>query len=278
MGRLDGKVAFVTGAARGQGRSHAVRLAEDGADVVICDICKDIETTAYDGATSDDLQETVDLVEARGVRVLAREVDVRDQAALDALVADAIAQLGSIDIVSANAGICAFGRTWEITEEQWRDVVDIDLTGVWHTTKAVIPSMIDAGRGGSIVLTSSCAGLQAVVNTAHYTAAKHGVLGLMKVLANEVGEYGIRVNAVVPGTIPTPMVRNEAVYRFFCPGVEHPTAEDADAGLRSMNLLPIRWLEEIDISNAIAWLASDEARYVTGVALPVDAGWVTKTS
>jgi SDR family mycofactocin-dependent oxidoreductase len=277
MGRVEGKVAFITGGARGQGRSHAVRLAEEGADVVIVDACEDVPTSGYAMATTADLEETAGMVEALGRRVLARRADVRDQAALDAVVAEALAALGPIEIVSANAGVANFGRSWELTDEQWNDVLDIDLTGVWRTTKALVPSMIEAGRGGSIVHTSSAGGIQGIQNFAHYVAAKHGVIGLMKTLANEVAQHRIRVNAVVPGTVLTPMVMNEPAYKLFRPDLESPTLDDVKDAMQSMHALPTPWLEPVDVSNAILWLSSDEARYVTGIVLPIDAGWINKS-
>jgi (+)-trans-carveol dehydrogenase len=277
MGRVEGKVAFITGGARGQGRSHAVRLAQEGADIVIVDSCEDVPTSAYAMATTADLEETAGMVEALGRRVLARRADVREQGALDAVVAEALDVLGPIEIVSANAGVANFGRSWELTDEQWNDVLGIDLTGVWRTTKAVVPSMIDAGRGGSIVLTSSAGGVQGIQNFAHYVAAKHGVVGLMKTLANEVAEHRIRVNALLPGTVLTPMAMNEPAYKLFRPDLEAPTLDDVKDAMQSMHAIPIPWLEPVDVSNAILWLSSDEARYVTGVALPIDAGWINKS-
>jgi (+)-trans-carveol dehydrogenase len=228
-------------------------------------------------ATPADLEETAGMVEALGRRVVARRADVRDQAALDAVVAEALDALGPIEIVSANAGVANFGRSWELTDEQWNDVLGIDLTGVWRTTKAVVPSMIDAGRGGSIVLTSSAGGVQGIQNFAHYVAAKHGVVGLMKTLANEVAEHRIRVNALLPGTVLTPMAMNEPAYKLFRPDLEAPTLDDVKDAMQSMHAIPIPWLEPVDVSNAILWLSSDEARYITGVALPIDAGWINKS-
>jgi (+)-trans-carveol dehydrogenase len=277
MGRVDGKVAFITGGARGQGRSHAVRLAEEGADIAIVDACADVPTSGYAMATPADLEETVAMVEAHGRRCLARVADVRDQAALDAAVAETLTELGPIEILCANAGVANFARSWELTDEQWNDVLDIDLTGVWRTTKAVVPSMLEAGRGGSIVLTSSAGGIQGIQNFAHYVAAKHGVIGLMKTLANEVAEHRIRVNAVVPGTVLTPMAMNEPAYKLFRPDLENPTLDDVKHAMQSMHALPTPWLDTVDVSNAILWLSSDEARYVTGVILPIDAGWINKS-
>jgi SDR family mycofactocin-dependent oxidoreductase len=277
MGRVEGKVAFITGGARGQGRSHAVRLAEEGADVVVVAACEEVPTSGYAMATTADLEETADMVEALGRRVVARQADVREQRALDAVVAEALDELGPIEIVSANAGVASFAPTWELTDDQWQDVIDIDLTGVWRTVKAVAPSMLEAGRGGSIVLTSSAGGIQGIQNFGHYVAAKHGVIGLMKTLANEVAGHRIRVNAVVPGTVLTPMAINEPAMRLFRPDIEHPTLEDVRDAMQSMHALPVPWLEPVDVSNAIVWLSSDEARYVTGVVLPIDAGWINKS-
>ena len=275
MGPLDGKVAFITGAARGQGRSHAVTLAESGADVVVVDIDHDIESVFYPLAREHDLDETVLLVEKTGQRALARTVDVRDSTALDAAVADTIATFGHIDIVSANAGIATtMVKTWEMSERDWQDVIDVNLTGVWRTIKAVVPPMIHADRGGCIVLTSSLAGLKGYSNIAGYVAAKHGVNGLMRTLANELGPHNIRVNSVCPGLIHTDMMMNQPTYDIFRPEIENPTKQDATEVFRSMQVLPTDWLEPRDVSEVIAWLASDAARFITGTAIPVDAGQI----
>ena len=275
MGNLDGKVAFITGAARGQGRSHAVTLAENGADIVVVDIDHDIESVFYPLSTADDLEETARLVEKTGQTVLARTVDVRDSDALDSAVAEAIATLGHIDIVSANAGIATtMVKTWEMSERDWQDVIDVNLTGVWRTIKAVVPPMIAAGRGGSIVLTSSLAGLKGYSNIAGYVAAKHGVNGLMRTLANELGPYNIRVNTVCPGLIHTDMMMNQPTYDIFRPEIENPTKQDATEVFRTMQVLPTDWLEPRDVSEVIVWLASDAARFITGTAIPVDAGQI----
>jgi SDR family mycofactocin-dependent oxidoreductase len=275
MGKLDGKVAFITGAARGQGRSHAIRLAEEGADIVAVDIGEDIDSVFYPLASGIDLEHTGKLVEDTGQRILARTVDVRDQAALDAAVTDALAAFGHIDIVSANAGIAtAMLKTWELSERDWQDVIDVNLTGVWRTVKAVVPAMIEAGRGGCIVLTSSLAGLKGYSNIAGYVAAKHGVNGLMRTLANELGPYNIRVNTVCPGLIHTDMMMNQATYDVFRPDLEGPTKDDATEVFRTMQVLPTDWLDPSDVSEVIVWLASDAARFITGVALPVDAGQI----
>ena len=276
-GRLQGKVAFVTGAARGQGRSHAVRMAEEGADIIAVDICEDIESvTAYDLATEADLAETVKLVEALDRRIVAEKADVRDIEALTAAVERGVAQLGRLDIVSANAGIVSYGTLAELPEQTWQDMIDVNLTGEWHAAKAAIPHLRAGGRGGSIILTSSDLGLKAAANQAHYVAANHAVIGLMRTLALELAADFIRVNALAPTAVDTPMVMNSATYRLFRPDLENPTADDLAGPAAALNALPIPWVEPVDISNAVLWLASDEARYVTGVALPVDAGVVIK--
>jgi SDR family mycofactocin-dependent oxidoreductase len=277
MGALDGKVAFITGAGRGQGRSHAVRLAEDGADIIALDLCDDaVATVGYPLATPDDLDETVALVEAKGRRAVKGIADVRDLAQVQAVVEDGLAQLGRIDIVCANAGIGTWAVAWEMTPEQWNDMIDINLTGVFNAARAALPSMVDRGEGGSVILTSSTAGLIGYANTAHYTAAKHGVIGLMKVLAQEAGPHGIRVNAICPTTVNTPLVINDATFELFAPDKENPGPDDVREPFAALNILDIPWIEPSDVSEAVAWLASDAARYVTGISLPIDAGNTAK--
>jgi len=273
MGRVDGKVAFITGAGRGQGRSHALRLAEEGADIVGIDACVDFETAPYPMATREDLAETERLVKECGGRVLVRQADVRYQSEIDAAVTDAVSAFGHIDVVCANAGIVAFAKTWEYTEQSWDDQIAVLLTGTWHTLKATVPSMIDAGNGGSIIITSSLAGLKGFANDGPYTAAKHGVVGMARALAQEVGEHRIRVNTIHPTNVDTMMIQNEAVRRLFRPDLDRPpTVEEFMGPATAQNLIPVPWIEPIDVSNAVLWLASDESRYVTGVALPIDAG------
>jgi SDR family mycofactocin-dependent oxidoreductase len=275
MSSLEGKVALITGAARGQGRSHAVTLAEAGADIVAIDIADDIATVPYPLATPDDLAHTGKLVAEAGRRVITREADVRSQSSLDAVVGEAVAELGAIDIVCANAGIGpTFRKTWELSEQDWQDVIDVNLSGVFHTVKAVVPVMIEAGRGGAIVLTSSLAGLKGYSNIAAYVAAKHGVNGIMRTLANELGPYNIRVNSVCPGLINTDMMMNQPTYDVFRPDLTNPSKADATDVFRTMQVLPIDWLEPRDVSEVIRWLVSDEARFLTGVAVPVDAGQI----
>jgi SDR family mycofactocin-dependent oxidoreductase len=278
MGRVEGKVAFVTGAARGQGRSHAIRLAEEGADIIAVDLCRQIDSVPYPMSTPDDLAETVKQVEALDRRIVASETDVRDGAALRAAVDDGVAQLGRLDIVAANAGIASTAEgTVGLTDQEWQDMVDVNLTGVWQTCKAAVPHLVRGGRGGSMILTSSAAGLMAYPNIGHYVAAKHGVVGLMKTLALELAPQNIRVNSLHPTQVNTPMIMNETIYRLFMPDQEHPAPDAFAAVSQEMNALPIPWVEAVDISNALVFLASDEARYITGVALPVDAGAIIKS-
>jgi SDR family mycofactocin-dependent oxidoreductase len=276
MGRMAGKVALITGAARGQGRSHALRLAEEGADIVAVDICAQVATACYQMPTADDLEHTVKLVEGLDRRIVAGQADVRDLAALQRVVEEAVAELGQIDVVCANAGIGSFLPALEIDEQTWDDVIDINLTGVWKTIRAALPPMIERGEGGAIVITSSVAGLMGFPNLAHYSAAKHGVVGVMRVLAQELAPHNIRVNTVNPTTVDTPMCMNETFFRLARPDLDDPRAEDMAEAMRGLNTLPIPWIDPIDVSNAVLWLASDEARYVTGVALPVDAGFCQK--
>jgi len=276
MARLEGKVAFVTGAARGQGRSHAIRLAEEGADIIAVDIASQIDTVPFPMATTDDLAETVKEVEALDRRIVASQADVRDYDAVKAVLDDGVAQLGRLDIVAANAGIVSFGTAEELTEQAWRDVIDVNLTGVWHTAKAAIPHLRAAG-GGSIIITSSGAGLKGTSNLAHYVAAKHGLVGLMRTLANELAADLVRVNTVHPGSVDTDMIHNQALYHLFLPNQRGEiTREHAVPAFQTLSALPIPWVESVDISNAVLFLASDEARYITGVTLPVDAGSLVK--
>lgn len=276
MGRVDGKVAFVTGAARGQGRSHAVRLAQEGADIIAVDFGTPdaYPWMSYRQAEPGQLDETVALVEKTGRRIVACRADVRDRDSLRTALDTGRTEFGDIDIVSANAGISPAGSvSWKISESQWADVLATNLTGVWNTTSVCVPSMIEAGKGGSLILTSSGAGTKGVPNLADYCSSKFGVIGLMKSLAAEVAQYNIRVNALTPGTVATDMVLNDGLYRLFRPDLENPTAEDAAAVfVDRVNLMPRPWVETIDISNALLFLASDEARYVTGQVFGVDLG------
>ena len=278
MGLVDGKVALVTGAGRGQGRSHALRLAAEGADVIAVDIAANsVETISYALASEDDLDATVKEVEAMGRRAVKAVADVRSLSELQQAADAGLSELGKIDIVCANAGIGSWAVAWEMTEQQWKDMIDINLTGVFNTVRATLPSMVERGEGGSVVLTSSTAGLRAYANTAHYTAAKHGVIGLMKVLAQEAGPHRIRVNAVCPTTVRTPLVINDSTFELFAPHLENPTEDDVREPFESLNILPgVAWIEPSDVSDAVLFLCSDAAKFITGVALPIDAGNIVK--
>jgi SDR family mycofactocin-dependent oxidoreductase len=269
-------VAFITGAARGQGRAHAVRLANDGADIIAIDICGPVsDSVTYPMPTSEDLAETVRLVEAAGRKVLAREVDVRDLAAQQRVVADGIEQFGRLDIVVANAGILSWGRIWEMSEEQWASVIDVNLNGTWKTIKAAVPAMIEAGNGGSIIIVSSSAGTKATPGNAHYAASKHGLVALTNSLAIEAGEFGIRVNSIHPYSIDTPMVQPEAMMEIFgkYPAFLHsfspmpfkPVAHDGKPGLQE-------FMTAEEVADVVAWLASDGSRTISGSQIAVDRG------
>jgi len=275
MGRVEGKVAFITGAGRGQGRSHAVRLAEEGADIIATDICAPVGSVTYPMSTLEDLEETAAMVRALGRRAYTAVADVRDSKALDAAVAGGIAELGGLDIVVANAGIASYAAAHEISEDSWDEMIDINLTGVWKTTKAVTPYLM-AQKSGSIVLISSGAGLIAPANLAHYVSAKHGVVGLMRALTNELGQYNIRCNSIHPTQVDTPMIMHEEIYKMFRPDLESPVKADIVEVSRNMNLIPVPWVEAVDVSNAVLFLASDEARYISGTTLTVDAGICVK--
>jgi SDR family mycofactocin-dependent oxidoreductase len=277
-GRMEGKVVLVTGAARGQGRAHAVRLAQEGADIIAVDLCAGIDTVVgkYPPATREDLDQTVVEVEKLDRRVVARVADVRDQAALDAAVADGVAELGRLDGVVANAGIASYGRAWELDEATWQDMLDVNLTGVWHTAKAAIPQLIEGDRGGAMVFTSSIGGFKGIQQVGHYVSAKHGIVGLMRNLANELAPHRVRVNTVHPTNVDTHMIQNPGTWGMFAPGDPEPTQDKAIAGFTSLNALEIPWIESVDVANAVLFLLSDEARYITGATLPVDAGAAIK--
>ena len=273
MGRVEGKVAFITGAARGQGRSHAIRLAQEGADIIAVDLMEEIPGAPYAPATEAELAETVKAVEALDRRIVASKADVRDFDSIKKALDDGVAQLGRLDIVSANAGISTqMAPAQELTKEIWQNMIATNLTGVWHTAKAAIPHLKAGGHGGSLILTSSEAGIKGFGNVAHYVSAKHGVVGLMRSLALELAPDFIRVNSIHPTQVDTDMIMNEGTYKLFAPDKEHPTVDDFRPASQSLNALPIPWVEAVDISNAVLFLASDESRYVTGVTLAVDAG------
>jgi len=276
-GRVEGKVAFITGAARGQGRAHAVRLAREGADIIAVDICKQIDSVQIPLSTPEDLAETADLVKGHNRRIYTAEVDVRDFDALKAAVDAGVEQMGRLDIIVANAGIGNGGATLDKTSEpDWTDMIDVNLGGVWKTVKAGVPHILAGGRGGSIILTSSVGGLKAYPHTGHYVAAKHGVVGLMRTFAVELGAQNIRVNSVHPTDVNTPLFMNEGTMKLFRPDLENPGPDDMKVVGQLMHTLPIGWVEPEDIANAVLSLASDEARYITGVTLPVDGGGCLK--
>lgn len=276
MGVLEGKVAFVTGAARGQGRSHAIRLAEEGADIITIDLCAQPETVSVPGSTKEDLEETVRQVEALDRRIVAEVGDIRDLGRMTEVVEKGIAEFGRLDIVLGNAAIWSVGETEPETPEEryavWRETVDVNLTGQWVVVEATVPKLIEQNEGGAIVLTSSTAGLKSMsidslAQTA-YTAAKHGVIGLMRNSAVELAKYSIRVNCVAPTSVETPMIQNPVTERYL---EQHPELGDLMS-----NLLPVPAVEPRDISNGILYLVSDAGRYVTGTTLPVDAGFLVK--
>lgn len=275
-GTLEGRVAFVTGAARGQGRAHAIRLAREGADVIVSDICAPAsETVPYVAATPEDLRETVRLVEEQGRNVLARRVDVRDDAALRQLVADGVERFGRLDILVANAGVLSWGRLWELTDEQWNTVIDVNLSGTWRTIRAVVPAMIDAGNGGSIIVVSSSAGIKATPGNGHYAASKFGLTALTNTLALEVGEYGIRVNSIHPYSVGTPMIENDAMMGIltkhpsflhsFAPMPYQPVGKEE--GAPRMHFMSVE-----EVAEVVVWLAGDSSGVLSGSQINVDRG------
>ena len=275
-GPLEGRVAFITGAARGQGRAHAVRLANDGADIIAIDICAPIsDTITYPMPTSEDLAETVRAVEAAGRKVLAREVDIRDLAAQKQVVADGIEQFGRLDILVANAGVLSWGRLFEMSEEQWDTVIDVNLNGTWRTIRAAVPAMIEAGNGGSIIIVSSSAGTKATPGNGHYSASKHGLVALTNALAIEAGEFGIRVNSIHPYSIDTPMVEKEAMMELFgkfpsfihsfSPFPYRPVNHTGKKGLQD-------FMTAEEVSDVVAWLAGDGSATISGSQIAVDRG------
>jgi SDR family mycofactocin-dependent oxidoreductase len=263
-GRVAGKTALVTGAARGQGRSHAVRLAAEGADILAVDVCAPVDHLDYATATPDDLAATAELVEETGARVVTRAVDVRDAHALAGAVADGVAELGGLDIAVANAGVCSIQRWDEVTPEVWDTVIGINLTGVWNTCTAAIPHLLEAG-GGSMILISSTAGLKGQPFLTPYVASKHGLVGIMRSLANELAARHIRVNSLHPTGVDTPMLNAMT-------GLTARIEASPDVGSLFLNSLPVDLVRSEDVSNAVLFLASDEARYITGLTMTVDAG------
>jgi (+)-trans-carveol dehydrogenase len=273
-GRVEGKVAFITGAAHGQGRSHAVRLAQEGADIIAIDACKPVvKDSPIPPATPEELAETADLVKSLNRRIFTAEVDVRDYDALKAAVDAGVEELGGLDIIVANAGIGNGGDTLDqCSEHDWQEMIDVNLSGVWKTVKAGVPHLIAGGKGGSIVLTSSVGGLKAYPHCGNYVAAKHGVVGIMRSFAVELGQHNIRVNSVHPTHVSTGMIMNEGTWKMFRPDLENPGPDDMAPICQLFHTLPIPWVDAVDISNAVLFLTSEEARYITGVTLPIDAG------
>ena len=275
-GPLEGRVAFVTGAARGQGRAHAIRLANEGADIIAIDVCGPIsDTITYPLGTSEELAETVRAVEAAGRKVLSRDVDIRDLAALQQVVADGIEQFGRLDILVANAGVLSWGRLFEMSEEQWNSVIDVNLNGTWKTIRAAVPAMIEAGNGGSIIIVSSSAGLKATPGNGHYAASKHGLTSLTNSLALEVGEFGIRVNSIRPYSIDTPMVEKDAMMELFgkFPSFIHsfkpfPYRAVSQEGASSLQ----DFMTAEEVSDVVAWLAGDGSLTISGSQINVDRG------
>jgi len=273
MGRVSGRTALVTGAALGQGRAHAVRLAEEGANLILVDLLRDHEAVPYPMGTEADLATTVALAEAHGAKVAALRADVADRGAMRDAVAEGESSIGPIDIVVANAGVCPrIGPFWEISDDQWTTVFDINVRGVWNTVSAVAPAMIERGTRGSVIVTSSLLGLKGSTRLADYSAAKHAVIGLMRSMAMELAPHMIRVNALCPNSVDTNMINNEYMFGVYRPDLENPTRADTVEGFKSLGMMPVPWVEPVDIANAMLFLASDETRYVTGVALPVDFG------
>jgi len=276
-GRLQGKVAFISGAARGQGRAHAVRMAEEGADVIAFDAAGPVPSQGAPAASVADLDETVRQVEKLDRRIVAHRADASDLDAVTAVLDQGLTEFGRVDIVVANAGVQ--GNPAPIAQtsaEEWQGVLATNLTGVFNTVRAAVPHLIDGGRGGSISLVSSSIALRAQPGLGPYGSAKTGVIGLMRALALELGEHSIRVNSIHPTTVNTPMLINDINFRLFRPDLENPQLEDVVPVYRTLNVLPVPWVEAEDIANAVIFLASDEGRYITGVALPVDAGYTLK--
>jgi SDR family mycofactocin-dependent oxidoreductase len=271
-GLLANQVAVVTGAARGQGRSHALALAAEGASVIALDACATIATVPYPLATKEDLEDTAERVRALGAQVIHGVVDVRDLAGMERFVGDAVAALGRLDIVCANAGISTPSPTLTMTEEAWQTTIDINLTGAWKTCRATVPHIIAGGRGGAVIITSSAATSMTSSNIAHYTASKHGLIGFMRVLAKELAPHRIRVNTLHPTGVRTPMIFNEPMYRLFRPDLENPDLEDFESAARSHHALGVSCVEPQDVSAAVIYLASASGRYVTGSTFMLDAG------
>jgi SDR family mycofactocin-dependent oxidoreductase len=275
VGRLDDQVVLITGGARGQGRTHAARLAREGAHIVLVDALADMPTVTYPQASAADLADTADLVRRLGRQVLTFQADVRDLGALQRAVQHTVETFGRLDVVCANAGVLNMAPAWEITELQWATIIDVNLTGVWHTVRATVDLLREARRG-SMILTASTAGMKGFLNGLPYVASKHGVVGIMRGLAKELAPFNVRVNCVAPTDCATDMMFNDDLYKAFRPDLDAPTREDTIEAHKGSHLLPVPWIEPEDVSAAVAWLASDDARFVTGSVIAVDAGGLTK--
>jgi SDR family mycofactocin-dependent oxidoreductase len=275
MGSLDGKVALITGAARGQGRSHAQLLAEEGARIIAVDIASQLPTVDYPMATEDDLAETAELIRQKGGEVVTAVADVSDREQMVAAVDRGLEAFEHIDILVANAGISGNNKSWELTDDEWDAMLRVNLKGVWQSSKAVIPHMIER-RTGSLVFTSSATGLIGIPNLSHYGASKHGVHGLMKALALELAEYGIRVNVIAPGNVDTNMIHNKPIYKLFAGGRDDATYEELEPVFRSWHKLDVALIPTVEISKGVLYLVSDMANYVTGTVLQIDAGFTMK--
>lgn len=271
MGMFDGKVVLITGGARGQGREHAVRFAQEGADIAACDINAQLDSVPYPMSGVDDLSETARLVEEQDRRCLIDTVDVRDARGVEAFVEKTRSEFGRIDILLANAGIFTFSTIAEMPDEKWQQMIDTNLTGVFHAMRAVLPTMLEQGSG-RIVATSSVAGKMGFPHVGHYSATKWAIIGLVKSLAREVADRGITVNAVCPTTVNTTMIQNESAYRLFLPDTEHPTKDEAAEAFKTLNAIPLPWVEPRDVTDAMVFLCSDGARSITGETIAVAAG------
>lgn len=283
MGLLDGKVAVVSGAARGQGRAHAARLAREGADIIAMDICQDIDTVHYPLATSADLDETVAEIRRLGRRVTVTQTDVRDPAAVAAAIDAGVDELGRLDIVIANAGIAMYDAADTMSVQSWRDMIDTNLTGVWAVCRGSMPHVIAGGRGGAMVLVSSVAAHVGMLHLSHYSAAKAGLVGLMRSLAVELAPHMIRVNTIHPTSVNTAMINNAATYELLAPGAGPAAANgsanapaDVVEAFKGINAMPVAWAEPEDITEAVLYLVADSGRYVSGTQLSVDAASAAK--